>query len=143
MDSTVNKTEYWSKSNPIGKPWWARQTAKASGPYHPIMYIDLKKKTLKCIEMTPKYSPILWWPKKISTKSSYPPKIFIFLRTPKDIEIQNFEPQENDTTLRMYENIRVLPPPHPPGSEQLIRVILSSLFLWRCEGGLGIGITLP
>ena len=29
-DSTVNKTEYWSKRNPTVKPWWARQTAKAS-----------------------------------------------------------------------------------------------------------------
>ena len=35
-DSTVNKTEYRSKSNPTGKPQWARQTAKASGPYHLI-----------------------------------------------------------------------------------------------------------
>ena len=32
-------------------------------------------------------------PKKISTKSSYSKKIFIFfLKTPKNIEIQNFEP---------------------------------------------------
>ena len=35
-DSTVNTTEYRSKSNPTGKPRWARQTAKASGPYHLI-----------------------------------------------------------------------------------------------------------
>ena len=35
MDSTVNKTEYRSKRNLTGKPQWARQTAKASGPYHP------------------------------------------------------------------------------------------------------------
>ena len=35
-DSTVNKTEYRSKRTPTGKPWWARQTAKASGPYHVI-----------------------------------------------------------------------------------------------------------
>ena len=33
-------------------------------------------------------------PPKISTKSSYPPKIFIFLKPPKNIEIQNFEPQK-------------------------------------------------
>ena len=33
-------------------------------------------------------------PKKISTKSSYPKKIFIFLKTQKNIEIQNFEPQK-------------------------------------------------
>ena len=35
-DSSVNKTEYQSKRNPTGKPWWARQTAKASGLYHLI-----------------------------------------------------------------------------------------------------------
>ena len=33
-------------------------------------------------------------PQKISTKSSYPQKIFIFLNTPKNIKIQNFEPQK-------------------------------------------------
>ena len=33
-------------------------------------------------------------PKKIPTKSSYPQKIFIFLKTPKNIEIQNFEPKK-------------------------------------------------
>ena len=33
-------------------------------------------------------------PQKISTKSSYPQKILIFLKTPKNIEIQNFEPQK-------------------------------------------------
>ena len=36
MDSTVNKTEYWSIRNPTGKPRWAQQTAKASGPYNLI-----------------------------------------------------------------------------------------------------------
>ena len=35
-DSTVNKTEYRSKINATGKPQWARQTAKAGGPYHLI-----------------------------------------------------------------------------------------------------------
>ena len=33
-------------------------------------------------------------PQKISTKSSYPQKIFIFLKTPKNIEIQNFDPKK-------------------------------------------------
>ena len=33
-------------------------------------------------------------PKKLSTKSSYPKKILIFLKTPKNIEIQNFEPKK-------------------------------------------------
>ena len=40
-------------------------------------------------------------PKKISTKSSYPQKIFIFLKTPKNIEIQNFEPPKNSPSQRM------------------------------------------
>ena len=33
-------------------------------------------------------------PKKISTKSSFPPKILFFLKTQKNIEIQNFEPKK-------------------------------------------------
>ena len=33
-------------------------------------------------------------PKKISTKSSYSLKIFIFLKTPKNIEIQNLNPKK-------------------------------------------------
>ena len=61
--------------------------------------------------MTTKYSPILWWPPKIIQKIFIPQKILIFLKTPKNIEIQNFEPQKNDPSLRMYENIRVPPPP--------------------------------
>ena len=50
------------------------------------------KKTLKCIEMTLKLAQFCDDPPKISTKSSYPPKILIFLKNPKNIEIQNFEP---------------------------------------------------
>ena len=42
-----------------------------------------------------------------------PQKNFIFLKTLKGIEIQNFEPQ-NGASLRMNENIIVPPPPlHP------------------------------
>ena len=41
-----------------------------------------------------------------------PQKIFIFLKTLKGIEIQNFEPQ-NGASLRMNENIIVPPPLHP------------------------------
>ena len=44
-----------------------------------------------------------------------PPKIFIFLKTLKGIEIQNFEPQ-NGASPRMNENIIVPPPPPPPPS---------------------------
>ena len=53
-------------------------------------------------------------PKKISTKSSYPEKIFFFLETPKNIEIQNFEPQKisrppkNIWNLSKPKNIPIL-----------------------------------
>ena len=67
------------------------------------------KKTLNCIEMTLKLAQFCDDPKKISTKSSYPKKIFIFLKTQKNIEIQNFEPQKNGPSLRICENIRVPP----------------------------------
>ena len=59
--------------------------------------------------MTSKYSPILWWPPKNIHIIFIPQKIFIFLKTPKNIEIQNFEPPKNGQSLRMYENIRVPP----------------------------------
>ena len=59
----------------------------------PILYLDLKKDP-KLHRSDPQTSPILCDdPQKISTKSSYPPKIFIFLKTSKNIEIQNFEPK--------------------------------------------------
>ena len=49
------------------------------------------------------------------TQKKYPQNIhtqFFFLKTPQNIDMQNFEPQKNDLSLRVYENIRV-PPPHP------------------------------
>ena len=78
----------------------------------PILYIDLKKKTLKCIEMTLKLAQFWDDPQKISTKSSYPQKIFIFQKTPKNIEIQNFEPPKMD---RAYVCVKIseYPPPLP------------------------------
>ena len=55
--------------------------------------------------MTPKKYP--------STKSSYPQKILIFLKTPKNIEIQNFEPQKMGWA---YVCVKISEyPPHPPG----------------------------
>ena len=79
----------------------------------PILYIDLIKDP-KCIDLTPKYSPILWWPPKISTESSYQKKIFIFLKTPKNIEIQNFQPKKwpKPTYVWKYQST---PPPPPWG----------------------------
>ena len=47
-----------------------------------------------------------------------PQKIFIFLKTLKGIEIQNFEPQ-NGASLRMNENIIVPPPPTSTLSSQI------------------------
>ena len=44
-----------------------------------------------------------------------PQKIFIFLKTLKGIEIQNFEPQ-NGVSLRMNENI-IVPPPSTLSSQ--------------------------
>ena len=60
--------------------------------------------TFWCFVMTP----------KDIHKIFIPPKIFIFLKTLKGIEIQNFEPQ-NGASPRMNENIIVPPPPplHP------------------------------
>ena len=52
----------------------------------------------------------LMTPKDIH-KIFIPQKIFIFLKTLKGIEIQNFEPQ-NGASLRMNENI-IVPPLHP------------------------------
>ena len=43
-------------------------------------------------------------------------KIFIFLKTLKGIEIQNFEPQ-NGASPRMNENIKVPPPPSTLSSQ--------------------------
>ena len=45
-----------------------------------------------------------------------PQKIFIFLKTLKGIEIQNFEPQ-NGASLRMNENFIVPPPPSTLSSQ--------------------------
>ena len=50
-------------------------------------------------------------PKKISTKSSYPQKIFIFLKTQKNIEIQNFEPKKMG---RAYVCVKISEYPPPP-----------------------------
>ena len=50
-------------------------------------------------------------PKKTSTKSSYPPKIFIFLKNQKNIEIQNFEPRK---IARAYVCVKISEYPPAP-----------------------------
>ena len=71
------------------------------------------EKTLKCIEMTSYYSPILFWPPKDIHKIFIPPKIFSFLKTPHIYWNSKFWTPKNCQSLRMYKNIRVPPPPHP------------------------------
>ena len=51
-------------------------------------------------------------PKKISTKCSYLKKILIFLKTQKNIEIQNFEPKKMG---QAYVCIKISE--YPPGSK--------------------------
>ena len=63
--------------------------------------------TFWCFVMTP----------KDIHKIFIPQKIFIFLKTLKGIEIQNFEPQ-NGASPRMNENI-IVPPPPPPSPRTL------------------------
>ena len=84
------------------------------------------EKTLKCIEMTSKYSPILWWLQKNIHKIFIPPKIISFLKDPKIIEIQNFEPKKNSPGLHMYEKIWVTPLGEKQTDGQRISLLLKS-----------------
>ena len=70
------------------------------------------RKDPKCIEMAPNYSPIVWWPPKNSHKIFIPQKIFIFLKTPKNIEIQNFDlpPKKNQAYDYVCMKISRVPP---------------------------------
>ena len=65
------------------------------------------------------------------TPQKYPqnlhtPKNIHFSDSPKNIEIQNFEPQKNDPSLCLYEIIRV-PPPPPLGSWRYVHDDVMSL----------------
>ena len=53
-------------------------------------------------------------PKEYPQNLHTPKIIDCFLKTPKNIEIQNVEPKRNDPSLRIYENIRA-PHYHPLG----------------------------
>ena len=59
--------------------------------------------------MTLKLAQLCDDPQKISTKSSYPKNIF-FLKTPKNIEIQNFEPLK---IARAYACVKISEYPLP------------------------------
>ena len=60
----------------------------------------------------PKYRPILWWPQINIHKIFISQKIFIFLKTPKNIEIKSFEPQK---LTRAYVCIKISEYPPPLG----------------------------
>ena len=64
------------------------------------------------MEMTLKLAQFCDDPQKISTKSSYPKKILIFLKTQKNIKIQNFKPPKMG---RAYVCVKISEYPPPPG----------------------------
>ena len=76
----------------------------------PSCTLTLRKplKSLKCIEMTSKTSPILLW---YIHKIFIPPKIMIFLKPPKNIEIQDFEPLKMVPAYVYISKSQPLPPP--------------------------------
>ena len=92
---------YCSRSPSILAPGWERGggTLIFSNIRRPGPFLGL---TFWYFVMTP----------KDIHKIFIPQKIFIFLKTLKGIEIQNFEPQ-NGASLCMNENI-IVPPPPPP-----------------------------
>ena len=65
--------------------------------------------------MNPKYSPILWWPQKY-LQNLHTPKRIHYLKTPKNIEIQNFEPQKI-TRAYVCMKISEYPPGNVPSTE--------------------------
>ena len=69
------------------------------------------------IEMAAETSPVLWWPPKNIHKIFIPPKTFICLKTPKNIEIENFESPKM-VPAYVYMKISEYPPPltHTPGA---------------------------
>ena len=76
----------------------------------PILYIYLKKKTLKCIELTPEFSPILLWPQKNIHKIFIPKKYSFFWKPPKILKFKILNPKKcpEPTYLWKYQST-------PPG----------------------------
>ena len=93
---------------------------------HPIKYLKFSqpkeispfctfnlRKYPKYIERTPKTSPILCWPPKISTKTSYPKNIHFSGNLKKKNKIQHFK-QKRKIRADVYMKISEYPPPPPP-----------------------------
>ena len=78
------------------------------------------RKSQKCIDMTQKNSPFL-----MSTISSYPQKVFFFLKHPKNLTFKLLN-QKIGPSLRLYENIL--------GSEKQVHV--STLCFLKLKTGL-------
>ena len=70
-----------------------------------------QEKILKCIEMTPKYGPILWLPSKKYPQNIHTQKLFIFLKAQKILKLKISDPQKwtEHTYVWKFQSI-----PHPP-----------------------------
>ena len=84
--------------------------------------------------MTPKYSPILRLLKKNIHKVVIPKKIFIFLKTQKNNEIQNLNQKKKDRAyvcmkISEYPPPHPHPPPSPPG--KILFLIFNSLKIFN------------
>ena len=72
------------------------------------------------MEMTPKCSQILWWPPPQNIHKIFiTPKLLIFLKTPKNYEIQNFEPKKRPEPTYIWKYRST--PPHSPLWDKSIR----------------------
>ena len=76
--------------------------------YKPEKYSQFCTLTFRNDPKIHKMTPFVMTPKNIH-KIFIPQKIFIFLKKPQNIEIQNIEPK-NCPRLHMYKNYRVPPP---------------------------------
>ena len=76
------------------------------------------RKDHKMLRKTPKIVQFCDDSQKYQQNIHTPKIFFFFLKPPKNIDIQTFEPPKNCPSLRIYENIRV-PPPLGVGHETL------------------------
>ena len=86
--------------------------------------------------MTPKYNPICDDPQKIFHRIFIPQKISISLKTPQNIEIQNFEPKK---MTRAYVCMKISE--YPPTPPQAITVTWMDYFVNQiiCTGAVYYG----
>ena len=65
------------------------------------------------MEMTPKYSLILWWPPKNIHKIFIPKKYYFFLKTRKKLNFKILNPQKLPVPTYVWKYQSTIPP--PPG----------------------------